>query len=96
MNTQERQEALETFLHTIFNDYGVPFEVSVNEDSNPDQTDFEVEIRNNKNEVVARPIMGVQKSGTIELQLGEDFYPTDIEDFVMQLFLNSVNKYPET
>jgi len=87
---KEREERLGGFLSEIFNDYGVEFEIKLNDDPEPqDYTVFEVFILNNTGSRKVCPVVRVwDYDGGFEKLIGEDFMATNHEDFVMQLFLD--------
>jgi len=84
---QRRQSRIEHFINSIFSSWGeIKTEVSVNDDSDTEYTDFEVKISNSTNAKVLYQVLRCNNILDIELLLGEDFHQTSESHFCLFCF----------
>lgn len=89
MKTEKRQIVVENFVRECLGSYNVlSYDVIINDDSEKYYTDFEIIIRNTTNEKSLMTILRCDLHGSIEIMRGDEMYPTDQKDFIIDLFLS--------
>lgn len=85
----KREEQIKEFMQGCLEDYPVlKYEITINDNSEDDYTDFEITVTNDTNDKESHTILRCwDYQGGIEILRGEDFYGTDEKDFIMELFL---------
>ena len=89
-----RESAVNDFLKEKLTPYGLSYDLSVNDDSSDDCTDFMVEIRHKYATkphcaiIRSNDLNDIPQSGGLEINVGEDFYPVGDGLFEMMLFMD--------